>query len=328
MMLRWRPCGSSPTSAWAPSLVCAAARWPSNAIRGTSPRAACSTRCVGFHRRQPRPLHPDRIAFSLPTNRRRMLAFSRRPKPPRVLIVRQTDLYELPVRRQAEALTGAGYRVEVLIMRRPTRPRRVTVNGVSVTSLPASLPKHSKAAYVIGYAWFFTLATATLATRSLRRRYRVVQVNTMPDFLVFCAVFAKLTGSKVVAYMNEPSPELAETVYGSPRISRLMVRLEQAALRFADHAVTVTPQLRARYAERGADATRISVVLNGSDRSILLAGWTPSAAPPPSDRFTVICHGTIEDRYGQDTIVEAAALARDRIPNLEVVFTGRGSYVP
>jgi len=37
-----------------------------------------------------------------------MLAFSRRPKPPRVLIVRQTDLYELPVRRQAEALTGAG----------------------------------------------------------------------------------------------------------------------------------------------------------------------------------------------------------------------------
>jgi len=257
-----------------------------------------------------------------------MLAFSRRPKPPRVLIVRQTDLYELPVRRQAEALTGAGYQVEVLIMRRPTRPRRVTVNGVSVTSLPASLPKHSKAAYVIGYAWFFTLATTTLATRSLRRRYRVVQVNTMPDFLVFCAVFAKLTGSKVVAYMNEPSPELAETVYGSPRISRLMVRLEQAALRFADHAVTVTPQLRARYAERGADATRISVVLNGTDRSTLLAGWTPSAAPPPSDRFTVICHGTIEDRYGQDTIVDAAALARDRIPNLEVVFTGRGSYVP
>ncbi len=96
----------------------------------------------------------------------------------------------------------------------------------------------------------------------------------MPDFLVFCAAFAKLTGAKVVAYMNEPTPELAQTIFGSPRITRLMVRFEQAALRFADRAVTVTPQLRDRYAERGADASRISVVLNGTDRSTLLAGWT------------------------------------------------------
>jgi glycosyltransferase involved in cell wall biosynthesis len=258
-----------------------------------------------------------------------MLAFFRRqPAPPRALIVRQTDLYEVPVRRQAEALVGAGFDVEVLCMRHPGRPRRVTVNGVRVTSLPVGITKSSKAGYVLGYGAFFVAAAVGVTLRSLRRRYRVVQVNTMPDFLVFCAAFAKLTGSKVVAYMNEPSPELAETIYGSPRITRLMVRFEQAALRYADHAVTVTPQLRARYAERGADARRISVVLNGTDRSTLLAGWTPSETAPHSDRFTVICHGTIEDRYGQDTIVEAAALARDRIPNLEVVFTGRGSYVP
>ena len=32
------------------------------------------------------------------------------------MIVRQTDLYEMPVRRQAEALTSAGYTVEVLVM--------------------------------------------------------------------------------------------------------------------------------------------------------------------------------------------------------------------
>jgi len=234
----------------------------------------------------------------------------------------------MPVRRQAEALMGAGYEVEVLCMRRAGRPRRVTINGVLVTSLPVGITKSSKAGYVAGYGAFFAAAALAVTGRCVRRRYRVVQVNSMPDFLIFCAAFAKLTGAKVVAYMNEPSPELAQTIFGSTRITRLMVRFEQAALRFADRAVTVTPQLRDRYAQRGADASRISVVLNGTDRATLLAGWTPSAAPPRGDRFTVICHGTIEDRYGQDTIVEAAALARDRIPNLEVVFTGRGSYVP
>jgi glycosyltransferase involved in cell wall biosynthesis len=245
---------------------------------------------------------------------------------PRVMIVRQTDLYEMPVRRQAEALTNAGYRVEVLVMRKPDRPRRICVNGVTVTSLPASIAKTSKVGYAAGYAWFFALVTVTLASRSIRRRYRVVQINTMPDFLVLAAFVPKLRGTRVVAYMNEPSPELAETLYGSRRMRQFMVRAEQAALRFADHAVTVTSQLRDRYVERGADPARISVVLNGTDRSTRLAGWQPTTSRD-GDVFVVVCHGTIEERYGQDTIVEAAALLRKTIPNLRVVFTGRGSFV-
>ena len=38
-----------------------------------------------------------------------------------------------------------------------------------------------------------------------------------------------------------------------------------------------------------------------------------------------MAHGAIEDRYGHDTIVEAARLLRDELPDLRVVFTGRGS---
>ena len=33
-----------------------------------------------------------------------------------------------------------------------------------------------------------------------------------------------------------------------------------------------------------------------------------------------MCHGAIEDRYGQDTIIEAAALLRDELPDLRVVL--------
>src|SRR5271157_2263344 len=228
MTLPGRRCGSWQTHAWVPNWAPAAARWPSSAMRGMSPRAGCWTRCVGFHRDDARPALPDRTRYSrqarrdrmLATRRRRLRAFARRrPAAPRVLIVRQTDLYEMPVRRQAEALTGAGYEVEVLCMPRAGRPRRIAVNGVRVTSLPIgiskSFAKSSKAGYVIGYGAFFVSATLAVTARALRRRYRVVQVNTMPDFLVFSSAFAKLTGSKVVAYMNEPTPELAETIYGS-----------------------------------------------------------------------------------------------------------------
>ena len=136
--------------------------------------------------------------------------------------MRQTDHYELPVRREAEALAQAGFDVEVLCMRSPDGPRSKVVNGVEVTGLPTSLGKSSKARYAFDYARFFALAFGTLALRHVRRPYAAVQVNTMPDFLVFAAAVPKLLGSRVVAYMHEPTPELAETKFGAGRISRVL----------------------------------------------------------------------------------------------------------
>jgi len=132
----------------------------------------------------------------------------------------------------------------------------------------------------------------------------------------------------VFLYMHEPTPELAETLFGPGVLSRLLARVEQWSLRFADHAFTVTEQLKQRYVERGARGERITVVLNGSDPATRLGSWRPAPeAETAEPRFTVMCHGAILDRYGQDTIVEAAALLRDELPDLRVVLTGRGKAV-
>jgi glycosyltransferase involved in cell wall biosynthesis len=245
-------------------------------------------------------------------------------KRPRVCIVRQTDHYELPIQREAEALLRAGFDVEVIGMRGAGAPREQVLNGVRLTTLPTSLKKGSKLRYVFDYARFFGLVSATLTGRHLRRRYAAIQVNTMPDFLVFSAAVPKLLGARVVAYMHEPSPELAETIFGPGRVSRILARVEQSVLRFADHAVAVTDQLKARYVERGARADKITVVLNGVDPADRLGDWKPIEAARSDGKFRVICHGTIEDRYGQDVLVEAARLLRDDLPDLEVVLAGRG----
>ncbi len=170
----------------------------------------------------------------------------------RACILRQDDDYE-DVRREAEALAGAGLDVDVICMRGLGRPRREVLNGVTVISLPANRRRgRGKARYAFDYGLFFLLAAATLAVRHLRRPYQVVQVNSMPDFLVFAAVIPKLLGSRVIAYMAEPTPELAETLFGPGWISRGLAMIEQCALRFADHAFTVTEQLKAAVRASGA----------------------------------------------------------------------------
>jgi glycosyltransferase involved in cell wall biosynthesis len=131
--------------------------------------------------------------------------------------------------------------------------------------------------------------------------------------------------------MGEPTPELAETMFRPGLLSGTLALIEQWTLRFADHSITVTEQLKQRYVERGARGDQITVVLNGADPATMLAGWSPTqgaagaAGAEKEKRFTVVCHGTIEDRYGQDTIIEAAQLLRDEMPDLRVFITGRGS---
>lgn len=228
------------------------------------------------------------------------------------------------VQREAEALAGAGFDVQVLCMRDSGDPPREVINDVTVIRLPASRRKSSKSGRVLDYAWFFLCAAGILSGQHIRRPYSVVQANSMPDFLVFAALVPKVLGSRVVAYLQEPAPELAATLFGPNWLTRALASIEQRAISFADHTVTVTAELKERYVTRGARADRITVVLNCADPEIVLAGWSPPQAPRGTG-FVVVCHGTIEDRYGQDTIIDAARLLRDEIPDLRVVITGRGS---
>jgi len=244
----------------------------------------------------------------------------------RACIVRQNDWYEPMVRREAEALAGAGFDVDVICMRGADGARRATVNGVTVSYLPVSRRLSSKMGKAFDYCRFFLLAAGILTIRHIRRPYAIIQANSMPDFLVFTALIPKLLGSRVVAYLQEPTPELAATIFGPGRLTGILALIEQWAIRFADHTVTVTDQLKQRYVERGAVADRITVVLNCVDPDTALENWS---SPPGRDtsEFTVVCHGTIEDRYGQDTIIDAARLLRGELPDLRVVITGCGSRV-
>jgi glycosyltransferase involved in cell wall biosynthesis len=220
-------------------------------------------------------------------------------------------------------LADAGFDVEVIRVRATGEPRRAVVNGVAITLLPA-IRSSGTAGKALGYASFWLIAAGVLSVRHIRRPYTVVQVNTMPDFLVFAALVPKLLGSRIVAYLQEPAPELAETIFGPTRLAGALARIEQCAIRFADHSITVTDQLKQRYIERGAAADRITVVLNCADPDTVSGSCKPPAREGRSG-FVVVCHGTIEDRYGQDTIIDAARLLREDIPDLRVIITGRGS---
>jgi glycosyltransferase involved in cell wall biosynthesis len=247
---------------------------------------------------------------------------------------------ELNVKREAEALRDAGFDVHVVCLRGSGEAPRETVEGVQVYRLPVTHRRGSVARYLWEYNAFFVLAFSKLTRLHRRQRFCAVQVNTMPDYLVFAALYPKLTGCKVVLHLHEPVPELFETMFPSRWYTRTVAwaaaRLEQAAIRFADRALTVTDQMRDNFVRRGADPTKFTVVVNvPDDRQFRLDRFEhlrPRIAAVKADErargvFRILTHGAIEARYGFDTIVRAVARAKARVPGIQFRFMGSGEHL-
>ena len=243
----------------------------------------------------------------------------------RVLILRHGYYPRDPrVRREARALTAAGHQVDVLCLRATGEARRETVDGVGVWRLPLGHRRAGRARYVAEYGAFFLAAAACSTAGRLRRRHRIVQVNTMPDALLFAAAPARLLGARLVLDLHEVMPELYCSKFGVAEdhpLPRLLARMEQAAIRFADAAIAVSEPCRARYVERGAPPERLTVVMNSADPEL----FRPRAAPPPpSVRPLVVGHGTLAHRYGFDLLLEALAL----VPEARLEILGEGEARP
>jgi glycosyltransferase involved in cell wall biosynthesis len=237
------------------------------------------------------------------------------------------------VARELEALTGAGHSVDVICIRHPDRHRRAPARerhgSLSIHRLPISHRRGRAARYVFEYVAFPLMAAIYLAWLDRRRRFNLVQVNTVPDWLVFAAVVPRMRGVPVLLDLHEVMPEFFVSKFGTAPdhvAIRVLARLEQASIRFASFAITCTQQMREAFISRGAAGDRIAVVMNSSQESV----FDPVRYPPRQrepGRFSLISHGTIEERYGVDTIIRAVDRLRGRIPGLTLDVYGDGSCV-
>lgn len=249
----------------------------------------------------------------------------------RICIIRQL-YYPLDprVRREVESLEMAGHEVDIICLAQPDELRYEQNGRVTIRRLPLRRHRGSMLHYLLEYATFTALAGVMISLLHLRHRYELVQVNSIPDALVFSALVPKLLGARVLLDLHECMPEFFSTRFKTglhhPMV-RVVAWLEQASIRFADYAITCSEQMREAFVGRGATADKISVILNGSDESVFNTERYPFEKGN-SGEFVLISHGTVEERYGLDTIIRAVALLKDEIPELRFDIYGEGSFKP
>lgn len=234
------------------------------------------------------------------------------------------------VRRQAEAIVAAGRPVDVYSLRRPEDPPDGDLAGVRIHRL--DVQRHQGAGlgtYLFEYLAFFVRAGLALVRSYPRRRWALVQVATLPDWLVFAALPLRLVGVPVILDLHEAMPDFFRSRFpgASNRIAHGLLRLaERASVAAATHAITVNEALRDRLIALGVPAAHVSVVRNTPS----LARFDPHAHPDRAfmadGTLRLVYAGALTPTYELDVVVRGVASLRRARPTLPIRLElyGRG----
>lgn len=230
------------------------------------------------------------------------------------------------------AMCEAGYAVDVIVMKHSGQRLTAYEDGARIIRVPSlTRQRASKLRYVAEYVAFFAPVFVLLALLQVIRRYRLVHITNLPDTLVFAGLIPKLLGAKIIFDARECTPEMFMDRFGGTaggRAVRLMTRIEQAALRFADATVTCTEQMRRALISRGADPRKIAVMLNTSRLKHQRPIQPPAPDQPLEGGLRVVTHGTVIKRYGHDVLIDALALVIEELPDARLDIIGKGQWLP
>jgi glycosyltransferase involved in cell wall biosynthesis len=195
--------------------------------------------------------------------------------------------------------------------------------GLRVYRVPIRHRRRPVIRYPLEYAGFFLAALALVSWLGLRRRYAAVQVDNLPDALVFAAAVPRWRGARLVFTMYELMPEMAAARFGGRTgavVGWACRLLERAATRWADHVIVVSQPCLDVLQARGVPPARASIVLNTIS--------CPSS--PPADRAgppVLITHTTLLPRYGVDVLIRAMAVLAPERPDLTLRVVGGGEQM-
>lgn len=240
------------------------------------------------------------------------------------------SFYESDTRilQYTSALVERGDAVDVLSLQRDGSPVEESIDGVRVIRLQKrTVNEKGPLAYLRRILSFMFKAAWFLSKPSSARRYDVIHVHSVPDFLVFAALIPKLFGTKVILDIHDILPEFYASKFGLKKtllLFRLLVLCEKLSAAFANHVIIANDLWRARLIDRTTTANKCLTVRNYPDPAF----FRPYSYEHDKGVFRIVYPGTLNTHQGLDIALNAFARIAASIPEAQFDIYGEGPALP
>jgi glycosyltransferase involved in cell wall biosynthesis len=231
------------------------------------------------------------------------------------------------VRRAAEALIEEGHSVDVICLKGKEETASGSFNGVNIHRVSLTHKRGGYLRYVYHYTMFFLQVFLTLNRLDARRKYDVVHIHSLPDFLVFVAIIQKLKRKKIILDLHEVMPEIYAARFGkkmdSPLV-KLVCLVERISCSFAHHVITVNEARSEVLEGRSVPPGKITVIMNTPDDKVFVKKNVDDFVKrlDLEDRYITVYVGGINPERNLEVIIKAMALLKKDIPDIYFLLFG------
>ncbi len=233
------------------------------------------------------------------------------------------------VLRYARALVERGDEVDVIALASDEQsPAFEVLDKVNVHRIQRrQRNEKNKYSYLFRLARFCLKSALVLGRLHWRRKYDLIHVHNVPDFLVFSALAPKLGGARIILDIHDILPEFFANKFRRPETSvyfKALKFLERRSARFADHVIISNHLWYDKFTARSISREHCSVFINHVDLSLFSRPRTRTA----DSRFLMLYHGGLQRHQGLDIAIRAFARVHEQMPGAEFHIYGGGNMKP
>jgi glycosyltransferase involved in cell wall biosynthesis len=228
------------------------------------------------------------------------------------------------VRRYAEALSRRGDCVDVVSLGKNNQQRNETLCGVNIYHIQKRIVNEkNKIDYFLKIILFFFKSMLFVTLRHLKKKYQFIHVHSVPDFEVFAAIIAKISGAKVFLDIHDIVPEFFASKFSNNNPSFLfnsLLVVEKISCLFADHVIISNHLWEQKLVSRSVKIDKCTVILNYPDPRLFIRKFPKR----PKDSIVAIYPGTFAWHQGLDIAIRSIALIKNEFPTFELHLYGKG----
>ena len=226
--------------------------------------------------------------------------------------------------REARAAKDAGFHVDMFVL---NDTNNVIFNDLTIYTTRVFQYKGSnKLRFILSYLTFFLITFYKLTINYYKKKYKIIHVNNIPNFLVYICIIPKIFGANIILDVHDLVPELFADKFNisiDHWIIKILYIEEIVSCWFADLIISTNRLHIKRLRARGIKKDEFPEILNSADERI----FTPFTGHEfDSEIVRVIFPTTVAKRLGIDTLLSAFEIISKINLLIHLEIYGDGEY--
>jgi len=228
----------------------------------------------------------------------------------------------------ARSLIERGDSVDVIALAHPGTSRFEIIDGVNLYRVQKrEINEQSALAYLFRIVRFMFVVMCVLTWKHLRRRYDLIHVHSVPDFLVFSVLPLRLIGVPVVLDIHDILPEFYASKFNCNEHSivfRTMLLVEKLSAGLASHVIVANRLWHERLIGRSVRPEKCSVICNYPNPEL----FHLRPVEKSHQSFVLMYPGSLNRHQGVDVAIRAFVEVAAKVKNAEFHIYGEGPSRP